>query len=373
MQEIKKRRIVIASVLKPVNDPRMFEKIGQSLSENYEVHVIGYPSEAKADYTSITLHTFKPFSRLSISRIATPFTVLKKILSIKPEVLIFCTHELLFTAVIAKALTRCKIIYDVQENYWRNILYGKTFPFLIAPFIALFVRFKEWITSPVVDYYYLAEKGYEKEIGFPGKKKTVIENKLKKPALPLLTPKSQHDGNIHLLFSGTLAETTGVFTAIEIAKQLHAQDQRIRLHIVGWAALPGIYERLKRETGSYFFITMEGGNVLVPHQKILESIQQADFGIISYPYNPSTANSIPTKLYEYLGYQLPVILINHQPWVSICEQYNAAIPFDPMNIQADPILAKMLENSFFSSIPQDVFWDAEEKKLIGSISHILPI
>ena len=30
MQEIKKRRIVLASVLKPVNDPRMFEKMGQS-------------------------------------------------------------------------------------------------------------------------------------------------------------------------------------------------------------------------------------------------------------------------------------------------------------------------------------------------------
>ncbi len=41
MQEIKKRRIVLASVLKPVNDPRMFEKMGQSLSHHYEVHIIG--------------------------------------------------------------------------------------------------------------------------------------------------------------------------------------------------------------------------------------------------------------------------------------------------------------------------------------------
>jgi hypothetical protein len=41
MQEIKKRRIVLASVLKPVNDPRMFEKMGQSLSQMYEVHIIG--------------------------------------------------------------------------------------------------------------------------------------------------------------------------------------------------------------------------------------------------------------------------------------------------------------------------------------------
>ena len=44
MQEVKKRRIVLASVLKPVNDSRMFEKMGQSLAPYYEVHIMGTQS-----------------------------------------------------------------------------------------------------------------------------------------------------------------------------------------------------------------------------------------------------------------------------------------------------------------------------------------
>ena len=44
MQEIKKRRIVLASVLKPANEPRMFDKIGISLANEFEVYCIGAPA-----------------------------------------------------------------------------------------------------------------------------------------------------------------------------------------------------------------------------------------------------------------------------------------------------------------------------------------
>ena len=83
MQEIKKRRIVLASVLKPVNDPRMFEKMGQSLANQYEVHCIGYPSQVKIHSPSVSLHPLPPFKRLSFSRLLAPFRVLKIILDRK--------------------------------------------------------------------------------------------------------------------------------------------------------------------------------------------------------------------------------------------------------------------------------------------------
>ena len=43
---MKKQRIVLASVLKPVDDTRMFEKIGKSLAREpkYEISIYGYPS-----------------------------------------------------------------------------------------------------------------------------------------------------------------------------------------------------------------------------------------------------------------------------------------------------------------------------------------
>ena len=41
-------------------------------------------------------------------------------------------------------------------------------PFLVClrVFIASYVRIKEWITSPFINIFFLAEAGYEKELNF---------------------------------------------------------------------------------------------------------------------------------------------------------------------------------------------------------------
>lgn len=372
MQEIKKRRIVLASVLKPVNDPRMFEKIGQSLAKKYEVHIIGHWGQLPEKYPAIFFHALSPFRRLSFSRVLAPLRILKKVVALKPALLIICTHELLYIALAAKILVRCKIIYDVQENYWRNIMYANTFPFYLRPFIAAYVRVKEWVMAPLPDYYFLAEIGYEKEISFTGHKKIVLENKLKKSASPVTPKKNKNDGNIHLLFSGTLAETTGVFTAIEIATKLYEIDHRIRLLIIGYWAISQTEGQLKSKIANKPFIELVGGDTLVPHQQILSAILSSDFGIIGYPPNPSTTNSIPTKLYEYLGYQLPILLVDHKPWIAMCEPFHAAIPFNPQNFNGEEMLKIMQNKSFFPTLPTGVFWDSEEKKLLQTVAILLP-
>src|SRR5688572_21283367 len=116
MQEIKKRRIVLASVLKPVNDPRMFEKMGQSLSRKYEVHILGDSGVTVNDNALVIFHPLPYFKRISFGRITAPIRILKKILAIKPNLLIICTHELLWVVLFARIFLRCHVIYDVQEN-----------------------------------------------------------------------------------------------------------------------------------------------------------------------------------------------------------------------------------------------------------------
>jgi len=370
MQEIKKRRIVIASVLKPADDPRMFEKIGQSLSTKYEVHCIGSASKTVSNPDSIQLHLLPPFQRLSLYRLVAPIQIFRKILSLKPALVIFCTHELLFIAVAAKFLVGCRIVYDLQENYWRNIFYGKSFLVFFRPFLAAYVRLKERIASPFVDYYFLAEKAYAEEMTFVKGKNVVLENKTKRSSLPKPPKKSVEDGNTHLLFGGTLAETTGVFEAITISKKLYEGNRKIKITIAGYSHVSATVARIKNEIRDYPFIELIGGDTFVSHNLIISLIQSSDFGIIAYPPNPSTSNSIPTKLYEYLGYQLPILLINHEPWVKICQPYPAAIPFDPVNFDTLAVQEAM-NQQFYQTSPVDVFWDSEESKLLQTIENLL--
>ncbi len=374
MQERKKRRIVIASVLKPIDDTRMYGKIGQSLAETgrFDVHIFGYPSARAISSEEILLYPSESFKRLSIARLLQPWRLIGNLVKLTPDLLIITTHELLLVAMLVKLFTRCNVLYDLQENYYRNIRYTNAYPKLLRPLLAAYVRLKEIILAPAVNYFILAEKGYEHELPFLKKKYIVLENKLRKP--PGKFPKkSSTDQNIHLLFSGTLAESTGVFEAIDLARSLHAQEPRIRLTIIGYSAQTTVLQRIRRITEQHNYISLIGGDTLIPHNDIIREIFQSDFGIISYPPNKSTENCIPTKLFEYTGCKLPILMVNHIPWLERCDTYTACIPIDFKNPNIAAILHDMRHKQFYPVDPYGVYWEEEAGKLINLIDYIVTL
>ncbi|MBK5279136.1 MAG: glycosyltransferase, partial [Bacteroidia bacterium] len=342
---MKKRTIVLASILKPIDDTRMFEKFGISLSDSgdYNVLIIGYPATVKPAYPNVEFITSQPFARLSIGRWIAPLKVFLKLRKVKHDILIVNTHELLLVGMLNRIFFGVKIIYDIQENYYRNILHTDAFPSFIRSVLALWVRTKEKLTAPFFHWFLLAEKGYEKEFSFTGKRFTIIENK------PRVSTHLIHVKRLEitqLLFSGTLAESTGVFQAINLVKNLHEFDNTIRLHIIGYAAKKSTYLRIQDEISSYSFITLTGGNHLVPHQEIMEAISKADFGIIIYPPSTHTQNSMPTKLYEYVASKLPILLQDHKPWVEFCKPFHAAIVL--AGTSSIELLSKMKTEAFYT-------------------------
>ncbi len=373
MPDSKKSTIVIASVLKSVDDSRMYEKIGVSLAsrEQYEVHIIGCESSGFSD-PKIQLHPFKPFTRISISRFFAPLRTFVTVLRLKPDLLIVTTHELLLAAVFAKLLTRCRVIYDVQENYYWNILYTPAFPLLIKPFVALYVRLKEAMTARYVDHFFLAEKGYEHELKFPGNKKTVLENKVRiEPSRRKVAASFSSKKTIRLIFSGTLAETTGVFTAIDVAVKLHNLDDRFRLTIIGFSARQKVLDKIRLLIEPRPFIELIAGKSPIAHSQIFAEVGKADFGLICYEINPSTMNSIPTKLYEYLGFRLPILLVNYKPWVDFCHRYSAAVVFEGTHVDAARMVKEMMERTFYTEEPATVYWETEEPRLLEVVETTL--
>ena len=113
-----KKTIVIVSILKPVDDTRMLEKFGISLSDsgNYDVVIIGYPSTLKPAYPNIKFIPLKSFKRISVSRLLAPLKVLLKTYQVKHDILIVNSHELLIVALLNRIFFGSKIIYDIQEN-----------------------------------------------------------------------------------------------------------------------------------------------------------------------------------------------------------------------------------------------------------------
>ena len=371
-QERKKRRIVLASILKPVDDTRMFDKMATSLANSgeYEVFIVGYPSSSSASVPGIQFISLTPFKRLSFRRWRAKWQVFRRVWSLKPSILIFSTHELLFPAVLLKILINTCIVYDVQENYYRNIILSGGFPRLIGWPLALLVRFQEKLLAPLIHHFFLAEKAYENEFKFHRGGWTVIENKAQVPRLPRHYDSVKIPRAIRLLFSGTLAESTGVFRAIALAKELHLLNPSISLTIIGHASLKADRERIHQEINSCPFIDLIGGDTLVPHLKILESIQNSDFGILAYPLSNHSLNSHPTKLFEYLDAQLPIILERHWLWTKTYEQYE---PFAFVNFSKPDyttLLHELETKKFYPKAPTEVSWNSEEEKLLKSLGNL---
>jgi len=368
MQEIKKRRILLASVLKPVDEPRMFERMGLSLvAKGYDVFIAGLPSASGKPVSGIHFFPHQKFGRISIGRIKVRFAVLKKAFIIRPDIFIVSTHELLGVALFYRICTGKKIVYDIQENYWRNIMYTTVFPRILRPLIAFPVRLKEIITSPLFSKFLLAERCYEDELSFTKRKSVIIENKC---VIPKGFQRKPSTDSIQLLFTGTIAESTGVFQAINLAKKLHEQEPRTRLYIIGYCAQSSTLEKIKKEISQYPFISIADGALFASHAEIMDAIATANYGVICYPLSPHLENKVPTKLYEYLSCRLPMLLQNHKPWVEGSKAQDTAIIVNFNEPHVASILSQMNTRRFYTETIRGTTWESEEKKLLESIDSI---
>ncbi|HNP08767.1 MAG TPA: glycosyltransferase [Cyclobacteriaceae bacterium] len=359
----KKASVVIASILKPVDDTRMFEKMGATLADNgYQVFIIGQPTDYTPVYTGIEFKATQRVNRVSIGRLLLPLKVLRKIIKLKPEYIIANTHELLIVSLLNRIIFGSKIIYDIRENYYRNIRFAETYPFGFRLFLALWVRLWEKVTSLFVHHFFIAEKAYQRELGFLGKRFTVLENKA---LLPQGFIAQREVTEFKLLFSGTLAKSTGVFQAIDLAEKLHAINGKVRLTIIGYSALHKVSTEMVRKTVDKPFITILGLHQPVSHKRIMKEIAKANFGIIYYPPSRHTEGSMPTKLYEYLACQLPILTWPRQRFTDFILKHKAGLIIGP---DLRELIHEMSTQPFYQQPIPDIYW--EGKKMVEAIQNL---
>ena len=368
MPEIKKT-IVIASVLKPVSDTRMTEKIAATLASNehLDVHVIGYPAEYSPK-AKITLHSFAAFKRISFTRMVTPFKIFKLIRKIKPSVLIVTTHELLGVALLTKLFTRAKVVYDLQENYYLNILHTTAFPPVVKHVIAAYVKLKETLAARWIDHFFLAEKVYLRQLPFARHNHTVLENKV----IDTFPSWSNARDPLALLFSGTLARSTGVFEAIALVRELHKTNSKVTLTIIGYAAKERELRQIHAEVRNSDFIKLIGGDAPVIHQEIVQAIMRSGAGIVSYQQNPATQGRTPTKLFEYLAADLPILFTDVYPeWEALARKVSHEfLVVNSHHADYSAIINWLHKTKPRGTSPSYVLWKTEEMKLETAISAL---
>ncbi len=321
-----KPRLVIGSVLRPVDDHRMYEKLGIALSElgKHEIHIVGSVSQGRVRHKNIVFHSLFAFKRLSVKRFFAPIRFLKCLFQLKPEVVVVNSTDLLQVTICYKILFGGILVYDVLENNGANVMFANTFRPFVRRSLAAVVRLQEWMSRPFVDEYWLAERVYESELRFVKDKFRLVENRFALINDIIIRPRR---GMHRLLYSGTISESYGAFDAIALVKRLHAVDSRFTLTIIGVAAQRSVRERLYKAVEGLSFITLVGIEHYVSHGLIIKYIQLSDIGLLPYRVNKAIEYRIPTKFYEYLAFSFPFVTSNHPFWQESCLPHSTLVGF----------------------------------------------
>ncbi|WP_026464450.1 glycosyltransferase [Adhaeribacter aquaticus] len=377
---MKETRILLASILKPVTDTRMYHKFGLSLAKipQAAVHVVGFatPLPTNAPH-NVFFHPIFSFPRLSPKRFLVSLKFLYLLARVKPQVVIICTPELLVAGLIYKLFSSCSLIYDVQENYYLNIKSQGVYPNLMKDLLGSFVRLNEKLASYFIQQFLLAEKSYAQELTFLRDNYIILENKFKPESLEepinyISKGVQVNPAPIKLLYSGTISKLYGIFEAIELANALFKVNNAVSLTIIGYCPQPEVYQQVITQIKNKPYITLIGGKTLVPHAQITEAIRNNTLGLLPYHSHPSISHCIPTKLYEYMANGLPVIVEQNPYWQPIIDHYQAGIHINYQAYKQEEILEELYKQVFYKGRDlREAFWETEEKKLLNWFQKVL--
>lgn len=378
------RVVLLASVLKPLNDTRMLGKFARTLltRPNVVVHMAGRRSPIPRNAPhNLQTHELLAGSRLSWQRVWAQWRYWKLLRQLRPNLVFVHAPELLPLTLLWQKMTPGGLfIYDVRENYALNIQTQAVYPSWVRNTLAGLVRRVETWAAKQAAAVVLAERSYADELPFGKLERTVILENKYQPDLhetPEFAPQTlPHPGQeLRLLYSGTISELNGVFEAIQLTRLLQGIWPQTRLTIIGFCQQPELLRRLRDAiAASDDRVVLIGGDALVPHEHVVDAIRQSHIGLLPYRPHASTWRCRPTKLFEYLAHGLPVLIPPNPLWQELLTQHGAGVVLDFDQLTAATVAAAsnaIAGHQFYlSGIPMEVFWDTEAQKLNQVVDSI---
>ena len=363
--------VLIASTLKPIQDPRAFGKLALSLGETnkYQINIIGFSSKKLENPSD-----FRYFSSMgdfsSWSRIGAQFRFFWNLLKIRPHLVISCTWEYLPILSLMKPILGFKLVYDVQENYTFNLDLNPRLNEDKKQKRASWIRWAE--KHARVDLYLLAEKCYQEEM--PEKKPfLVLENKFQ-GQYQKATPKNfKKQTEFKFCITGTLTPTFGTVQAIRWFQEIQKVYPKSKLSIIGHAPVPDFFQKLKGIEKESHGIDWTISQTPIPHEQLIHTIAAADFSLLPYSLHSAIADKMPSKLFECAALGTPVLITPNPKWENFLAPFRGGFGIDFSDLmQAVPMFQQAIRQTYFSTpAPEEVLWGSQKSEFQEAIYQLL--
>jgi glycosyltransferase involved in cell wall biosynthesis len=329
--------IFLASVLKPLDDIRMYGKL--ALGVRYclpqtSIHLFGRSvTMPKSMPDGFHTHPLRLGRRWGWRRLWAWWQFWRTLRRLRPQVVVVCALELLPWACLYKYWVGCEVVYDMQENYSHNLRYGRTYPYLWRKPLTWLIETLERMVYPSLAQLWLAEYCYAEEIpwisGGIGNTKAPVFILPNKALVEMhKTPATVSEKKLNLVCTGTLSEPYGITEAIAQTLALSSAGYPVQLYLVGYAPQEMYAQKLHSLAAQYpeliYWIREGDGTQPVPHGRCMAYMQAADWVLLPYRLTSNLRARIPTRMYEALALGKPMLITHNEAWSQFLTQYPAS-------------------------------------------------
>lgn len=371
-QTVRRAKVVIFSTVHRATDDRIFHKQARSLAKaGYEVVLFGNaPHDSFTDGVRIRA-VAKAGSRLT--RPAASFRILGRVLKERGDIYHFHDPELILAGLILRLLGK-KVIYDVHEDYPKDILGKPYLPRWLRPLVSAAFRPAEAWGARRMSAVITATDSIEKR--FPGS--AVLHNY---PILNYLCG-SQHGGPVaksgkpFLLYCGSISPILG---ALEMVKGVENASQRrpVQLCLLGFFEDEAVRSEILRSVASGT-VDYRG---FVPLNEVYSNFVGAVAGLVLYHPYPNHIEAMPNKIFECMACGVPLIASDFPLWRRIISDQGCGLVVNPVDVQEianaiiylmeHPEKARKMGERGRELARTKYNWELEERKLLSFYDALL--
>jgi len=346
----------------PIFDTRIFYKECKSLAKcGFTINlIVSHDKEETIEGVHvIPLPFFKGRpARMFLKPLLAFFAALKT----KADLYHFHDPELLPIGMLLKLLGK-KVVYDAHEDVPSQILSKYWIPLYLRRFVSLVIKGVESFCCRFFDGIITATPHIRSKLLTKNKNTIDINNY---PILEEFTKLNEKtDKEKIICYIGGITKERGI---VELLKAIEGTD--ITLYLAGTATPKSLIKNLEQTKG-WKNVVYFGQ---VTREKVSSILSNSAAGVVLFHPLDNHLQSLPNKLFEYMGAGLPVLASNFPYWKKLLQSTDNAYFADPLNPEDIRTTINSLlsdkEKSYSMGIRgltavQEIYnWGKEEKKFI---------
>ncbi len=374
-------KVCFISTVHNALDNRIFYREACSLqSAGYDIHIIAIhgAEEVRQGIKIVPLKRTRRSLRPTLW-----WKALRLAVKMKAQIYHIHDPELLLISPIIRLMTGGAVIYDIHESVADFFEIKDDLPFIIRNFFAWLFRWLEPFLAYFQNGLIFADDQIALSFGWIKHPKVTLFNFPSQSFLEIASTATKNRDNYPptVIYLGGLKRNRGTQLMLDAFKRISNVVPTAQLLLVGPFVPASLETELRSEIERYDLTNSVKITGPVPFDQVGSFLAQASVGWIPFQPVPKYQKNIPTKLFEYMAYGIPVVSSDlYATRIFIEDGINGLLvkADDPeahanaiIKLLSDTTLSTSIGKNGQASVMEHYRWSEEEKKLLSLYEQVL--